>query len=169
MRSEKDRTFFYFRRLFGLSQSFGIASICRMNAAKLHEHFRRINRIIEADQRSTADSLLPVHVDVLEYLSICDRNNNTPAAVSDYLGVTRGTVSQSILVLEDRGFVKKTPDANDGRVVHLQLTASGKKALKRAVPSAALKSACRKLGAAKQKRLASDLEKLLEGLLSSRG
>ncbi len=67
----------------------------------------------------------PVHVQVLEYLSTCNRFSDTPAAVADYLGLTKGTVSQSIQVLERKDYLTKTADSKDGRVVHLALTELG--------------------------------------------
>ena len=46
--------------------------------------------------------------------------------------MTRGTVSQTLLLLEKKGFVKKTIDTADRRVVHLSLLAKGREILEKA-------------------------------------
>ena len=71
--------------------------------------------------------LQPVQLDVLEYLGRCNRYSDTPAAVTEFLGLTKGTVSQSIQRLEEKGFLNRKPDAEDGRVSHLKLTALGRR------------------------------------------
>ena len=48
--------------------------------------------------------------------------------------MTRGTVSQTLLLLEKKGFVKKTPDTVDRRVVHLSLLPEGIAMLEQAKP-----------------------------------
>ena len=87
----------------------------------------RISNLLRSEERKkyAAIGLQPVHVQVLEYLSSCNRFSDTPAAVADYLGITKGTISQSIQVLERKNYVDKIQDTEDGRVVHLILTASG--------------------------------------------
>ena len=92
--------------------------------------FRLIERISnllrsEARKKYAALGLHPVHVQVLEYLATCNRFSDTPAAVADYLGLTKGTVSQSLQVLERKGYIEKSQDSQDGRVVHLALSLIG--------------------------------------------
>ena len=48
--------------------------------------------------------------------------------------MTRGTVSQTLLLLEKKGFIKKTTDTTDRRVVHLSLEPEGKVTLEKAKP-----------------------------------
>ncbi|NJN47205.1 MAG: winged helix-turn-helix transcriptional regulator, partial [Candidatus Competibacteraceae bacterium] len=55
--------------------------------------------------------------------------SDTPAAVTDYLGLTKGTVSQTLLVLQRKSYIDKQPDLADRRVVHLIVTAQGSKVL----------------------------------------
>ncbi len=74
--------------------------------------------------------LLPIHVQVLHYLSQANRYSDLPIAIAEYFGVTRGTVSQTLAVLERRGLVSKVPDVRHGRRVHLRLTASGEAVLR---------------------------------------
>ena len=84
--------------------------------------------MIRAGERSSGmeHGLQPVHVQVLSYLLSCNRYSNSPAGVTDFMGVTKGTVSQSVNVLERKGLITKSPDAGDGRVVHLNVTEAGR-------------------------------------------
>ena len=50
--------------------------------------------------------------------------------MTEYLGLTKGTVSQTLLVLARRRLVSRYADPRDGRVVRLVLTASGAALLK---------------------------------------
>lgn len=78
--------------------------------------------------------LLPVHLQVLSYLAQANRYSDLPIAVADYLGITRGTVSQTLAVLERKGLIIKTPDDNHGKRIHLTLTAAGESVLKASWP-----------------------------------
>ncbi|WP_305909664.1 MarR family winged helix-turn-helix transcriptional regulator [Methylomarinum sp. Ch1-1] len=95
-----------------------------LNTFKLIE---RISTLVRSEERKryAAIGLQPVHGQVLEYLAKCNRYSDTPAAVTEYLGSTKGTVSQSIQVLERKNYIEKVPDTEDRRVVHLVLTEAG--------------------------------------------
>ncbi|MDG9922605.1 MULTISPECIES: MarR family winged helix-turn-helix transcriptional regulator [unclassified Pseudomonas] len=67
--------------------------------------------------------LQPIQVSALVYLARCNRYSNTPLAVTEYLGLTKGTVSQSLKALEAKGLIEKSQDPRDRRSVHLRLTA----------------------------------------------
>lgn len=88
----------------------------------------RISALLRSEERRkyAAIGLQPVHGQVLEYLAKCNRYSNTHAAVAEYLGLTKGTVSQTIQILERKHYLEKTNDPDDGRVVHLSLTPSGR-------------------------------------------
>jgi MarR family transcriptional repressor of emrRAB len=92
---------------------------------RIRELLERINHLLRAEERHAGGGLQFVHLQILDYLARCNRYSDTPAAVADYLGLTRGTVSQSLIRLESRGLIAKTADLRDGRRVHLQLTPSG--------------------------------------------
>ncbi|RLP26384.1 MarR family transcriptional regulator [Mesorhizobium sp. YM1C-6-2] len=57
--------------------------------------------------------------------------SRTPGALTAYLGVTKGTVSQTLMSLERAGLVSKTIDAADRRSVKLELTDAGRDRLRR--------------------------------------
>jgi DNA-binding MarR family transcriptional regulator len=79
----------------------------------------------EERKRCTELKLQLVHFQVLEYLSLCNKYSDTPAAITNYLGMTRGTVSQTLILLEKRGFIEKRQDQVDKRVFHIQLLKKG--------------------------------------------
>lgn len=74
-------------------------------------------------------ALQPVHLAALRYLRVANRYSNTPAALAEYLGTTKGTVSQSLLLLYRRGLVERHADERDGRIVRLALSPAGEAAL----------------------------------------
>ena len=88
----------------------------------------RISSLLRSEERRkyAAIGLQPVHGQVLEYLAKCNKYSNTHAAVAEYLGLTKGTVSQTIQILERKHYLEKTTDSVDGRVVHLTLTETGR-------------------------------------------
>ncbi|WP_324724523.1 MarR family winged helix-turn-helix transcriptional regulator [Lelliottia sp. JS-SCA-14] len=59
----------------------------------------------------------------------CNRYCNTPDATSQYLGLTKGTVTQSLNKLESEGLLTKKNDGRDKRIVHLVLTPKARKVM----------------------------------------
>jgi MarR family transcriptional regulator, negative regulator of the multidrug operon emrRAB len=110
-----------------------------LNTFKLIE---RISTLLRSEERKiyAIYGLQPVHGQVLEYLATCNKFSNTPAAVTEYLSLTKGTVSQSIQVLERKNYIEKVPDPADRRVVHLLLTESGQTLIDGAKPSQLFRS-----------------------------
>jgi DNA-binding MarR family transcriptional regulator len=66
--------------------------------------------------------LTPVHWEVLRYLKVANRYSNTPGAVTEYLGATKGTMSQTMTLLEKKGLITKSGRDDDKRSVSLHLT-----------------------------------------------
>jgi MarR family transcriptional regulator, negative regulator of the multidrug operon emrRAB len=108
-----------------------------MEKTSVFDIVERIAAMIRSEERKkcTEFGLQAVHLQVLDYLSRCNKYSDTPAALSNYLGMTRGTVSQTLLLLEKKGYVGKTTDTLDRRVVHLSLLPEGKAMLEKARPS----------------------------------
>jgi len=90
-----------------------------------------MSALIRSEERKkcTELGLQPVHFQVLDYLSRCNRYSDSPAALTNYLGMTRGTVSQTLQLLEKKGYIRKTTDSNDRRMVHLSLLNEGESML----------------------------------------
>lgn len=72
------------------------------------------------------NGLQPVHLEIITYLNLCNHYSNTVQAISDYLGQTKGSISQSVTLLEENSFIQKKQAESDKRVFHLQLTQKGK-------------------------------------------
>lgn len=105
-----------------------------MGNKAVFEVIDRISALVRAEERKkcTELGLQSVHFQVLDYLSMCNKYSDTPAALSNFLGMTRGTVSQTLLLLEKKGYLKKTADTLDRRVVHLSLLPEGRGLLEKA-------------------------------------
>lgn len=118
-----------------------------MAAVDIYKIIERMSALIRSEKRKKCTELgiQNVHLQVLEYLSRCNRYSDTPAALTNYLGMTKGTVSQTVLLLERKGFIRKIPDSNDKRVVHLQLSKQGVDILKHAMPIELFDTAARLL------------------------
>ena len=133
------------------------------NSQHLLGLIERIGNLLRLEERELgkADGLQPVHVQVLEYLALCNRFSNTPLSLSRYLGISKGTVSQSVIVLENKGLIKKVQDNNDRRIVHLMLSETGKNVVKNAFANERWSNTCERLPAQQRERMAEDLAQLL--------
>ena len=91
----------------------------------------RLGALIQQSVRDDAarHGLLPIHIQVLHYLTLANRYSDLPIAIAEYFGITRGTVSQTLAVLERKGYLTKQRDARHGKRVHLQLTPAGEAVL----------------------------------------
>lgn len=124
---------------------------------------QRLAVVAQAENRQLAGyaGLQPVHIDVLRYLARCNRYSNTPAAVGQFLNSTKGTVSQSVKVLEREKLVSKLSDARDGRVIRLRLLKKGSDLLKRIDEESAIQAAAEAVGKDERLALANSLSALL--------
>lgn len=137
-----------------------------MKTEKIYGHLERIANLLRADTRKAGASkgLQPVQMEALHYLGNCNRYSNSPAAVADYLGLTKGTVSQTLGVLENAGFIEKRPDAKDKRVVHLNVTELGDALLAEAIPPKTLRTAMDLATEADQDLILNALGRILQTL-----
>jgi DNA-binding MarR family transcriptional regulator len=96
------------------------------------EVFRLIERmgsLLRAKSRAFGKQhgLQPVQLEALTYLTRSNRYSDTPQVTAEFLGLTKGTVSQSLKVLEKKGLVMKKRDPGDRRLVHLRPTQKGRR------------------------------------------
>ncbi|QSA96089.1 MarR family winged helix-turn-helix transcriptional regulator [Methylococcus sp. EFPC2] len=140
-----------------------------MLSEPIYEYLERIANLLRTDTRklSVGRGLQPVQLEALRYLSHCNRYSNTPAAVTDYLGLTKGTVSQTLGVLEMAGLVEKRPDLKDRRVIHLVLTEAGRQAVRDFFPPGNLESAVEIMSAEERASAVAALDSLLQALQKS--
>lgn len=96
-----------------------------LEAALLIDRLDRLARSGEA-----VDDLNPAQWEALRFVGRANRFSRTPAALAAYLGSTRGTVSQTLIALEQKGHVTREASALDRRSVSLGLTTLGQRKLK---------------------------------------
>ena len=96
----------------------------------------RVANLLRAEERAAGaeHGLLPVHLHTLCYLYRCNRYSDTPAGVTEYLGITKGTASQTLHVLRRKMLIIACKDPSDKRVTHLILSVLGKNVLENCFP-----------------------------------
>ncbi|WP_212668796.1 MarR family winged helix-turn-helix transcriptional regulator [Pseudoalteromonas sp. NBT06-2] len=122
---------------------------------------------VSARQAGSEHGLQPVQLEVLGYLSVCNQFSDTPMAVTRYLGQTKGTVSQTIKVLERKGLVLKESDINDRRITHIKVTEQGSKLFQDNIPPKMFVNACQDLSYIQQKEIEASLKLLLMSFIKS--
>lgn len=126
----------------------------------------RLTRILHNDAHK--EGMKPVQWEVLRYLLRANRFSRSPGAVTTYLGVTKGTVSQTLNTLERKGLIEKKADPVDKRTIHMRVTSAGRKAL-RHDPAIDLDAAMGQLGGGDKAALSAHLETVLTSMLHNRG
>ena len=134
-----------------------------MNPLLIHQYLERLSNLLRNDLRKFGKQygLQPVHVSVLHYLALCNRFSDTPLSVTEYLGLSRGTVSQTIIILENKGLIEKRRDPQDRRVIHLALTPQGKNWVDKTMPAPILEKACHALPADQHNQILDALKLIL--------
>lgn len=103
----------------------------------------RLVNLFRSEERRVAGEhgLLPVHLDVLQYVSRANRYSDTPGALAEYLGLTKGTTSQTLIILERQGLIARVADTQDRRRIHIKLTIVGKRTVAQLSPPGVFKEA----------------------------
>lgn len=83
----------------------------------------RLARLTATEDRS--GSLNPAQAAALDYLGRANRFSRAPSHVADYLGATRGTISQTLKALERKGLIVARSNPEDRRSVIYDLTTEG--------------------------------------------
>jgi MarR family transcriptional regulator, negative regulator of the multidrug operon emrRAB len=117
------------------------------NPLVLLELIERLGNLMRSESRRVGsdEQLQPVHVEALTYLARANRYSNTPQALAEYLGITKGTASQSLLLLDRRGLIERYQDDLDRRVVRLRLSQAGEQFLYDSQPQMAWQHATRNI------------------------
>lgn len=127
-------------------------------------------RLMRAEQRACGEGeLQPVHLEALGYLARANRYSNTPQALTEYLGATKGTVSQSLLLLHRRGLIEREADLKDRRIVRLRLSAAGRKLVTGTARAGRWTAALNSISPRQQQDAQEALEALLRQLQLARG
>ena len=125
----------------------------------------RLSRVLQNETH--AEGLKPTQWEALRFLARANRFSRSPSGLTAYLGMTKGTVSQTLNALERKGLVIKHADTTDRRQVRIDLTAEGRRILDRDPVEGLLRSAAA-IGADDRNRLARGLQALLAEALRGR-
>ncbi len=95
--------------------------------SEVYTLLERIGNLLKAETRLKGIELglQPVQHDALYYLSICNRYSDHLLALTKFLGLTKGTVSQTLKIIENKGLIIKQKDRLDKRLTHLHLSQTG--------------------------------------------
>ena len=126
-----------------------------VQAANLIE---RIGRLVSREAHKS--DLQPVQWEALRYLDRANRFSRTAAALTAFLGSTKGTVSQTLNALETKGLIRKQVDSKDRRRYRLTLTEEGRRCLSKD-PLARTVDCLRDLPDVTRRSLTQGLEQLL--------
>lgn len=132
---------------------------------------RRLRPLIERLARlATAEDwsreVNPTQMAALRYLGRANRFSRAPSHVAEYLGATRGTVSQTLQALERKGLIAQVRSQTDRRRTSYDLTPSGEAASAQPGPVDDILAGLPEPQAA---ALADGLTAALAGLLRHRG
>lgn len=72
-----------------------------------------------------ADGLNPAQWEALRFIAQANQYSRSPTALAEYLCATKGTVSQTLIALENKGLVTRCKRTNDRRQVEICLTDAG--------------------------------------------
>ena len=90
-----------------------------------------MNRLARLDSASSwSGDLNPVQRSALEYLRDANRFSRSPSHVAEFLGTTRGTMSQTLKALLRKGYVAEVRSEIDKRSISYALTRTGLAMLK---------------------------------------
>jgi DNA-binding MarR family transcriptional regulator len=118
----------------------------------------RLGRLMRSANRG--QGLNPAQWEALRFIAKSNRFSNSPGALTQYLGATKGTISQTVMALERKGQIAKAAREGERRSVTLNLTAKGLDTLSHD-PLRNLQAAIGSLGGKTQRRLDKGLAKLL--------
>jgi DNA-binding MarR family transcriptional regulator len=133
------------------------------NPLVLLELVERLGNLMRSELRKAGseESLQPVHVQALIYVARANRYSNTPQALAEYLGLTKGTISQTLLLLDRRGLIERFEDDVDRRVVRLRLSSAGERLLYEAQPALPWQNATRNISPNRVRNAVSALREAL--------
>lgn len=130
------------------------------DSQRLLDLIERLARLISAEDRG--HGLNPAQRAALAYLARANVFSRAPSHVADYLCTTRGTASQTLKSLEQKGLVRRGDTPGDRRSITYTATAEGMALVSAIDPLDPLSDTQRQ-------RAASALDALLREMLARRG
>jgi DNA-binding MarR family transcriptional regulator len=110
-----------------------------------------------------ANGLNPAQWEALRFLAQANQYSRSPTALAEYLGATKGTVSQTLISLEGKGLITRCKKTCDKRQVELCLTEAGQ-ALMTKDPMQTLERTASEMAAELGPQLVKGLSRLLHDL-----
>lgn len=112
-----------------------------MSNERLHALVERISNLLREDLRkvATAHNLALAQLEVLQFLSVANGYSDNLSAVVNYMGATKGTMSQTLRALERKGLIVREKDNEDARKVHCRPTDAGREVVEQARPAPVLR------------------------------
>ena len=142
-----------------------------MSFTDAHDLLERLCNLLRNDLRAVGNDygLQPVQLEALVFLCRCNRYSDTPQAVTEFLGLTKGTVSQTLKALVRKGFLVKQGDAADRRLVHLRPTARGRRLVACAIPEKSMAGGFSELSGSEASETVAVLRRLLRATQQANG
>lgn len=131
---------------------------------RLRDQIDRIARLNAAE--SWSGGLNPGQAAALAYLAAANRFSRAPSHVAEYLGNTRGTVSQTLKALARKDLVREVASESDGRSIRYDLTARGATL---AAETGGVERALAAMPETERRALGEGLSTVLRGVLEARG
>jgi DNA-binding MarR family transcriptional regulator len=78
-----------------------------------------------------AEGLNPAQWEALRFVARANRNSCSPGTLADFMGSTKGTVSQTLKALESKGLIERSRKAGDRRGVEIAVTSAGRKLIEK--------------------------------------
>lgn len=128
--------------------------------AVLIDRLARITREIQF-----VEGLNPAQWEALRFVARANRYSRTPSALAEFLGATKGTASQTLIALEQKGYVRRVRSEVDRRQIDLTLTDSGRELLAKD-PIRGVEQAADQIPGETSSTLVDGLTQLLDGLRS---
>jgi DNA-binding MarR family transcriptional regulator len=100
-----------------------------MCARETAELLVQVGRLVQAEGYD--GELSPAQWMALRFFARANQFSRNPSALAEFQATTRGTATQTIKLLEARGYLVREPSKADRRSIRLRLTSEGKKALAR--------------------------------------
>ena len=126
-----------------------------------------INRVARLDATTAwQQDLNPAQRAALNYLARANRFSCSPSHVAEYLGSTRGTITQTCKALVKKGYVTEQRSETDKRVVSFQLTEIG---VSVTAASNFVADAVADMSETAKNNLMTSLEKLVRSLIIKNG
>lgn len=126
--------------------------------AKIVELVDRLSRIAHSLQ--FAEGLNPAQWEALRFVARANRNSCSPGTLAEFMGSTKGTVSQTLKALESKGLIKRSRKEDDRRAVEISVTPDGLSLIEKD-PLGQIHDALSPFSDAEQRDVVSGLEQLV--------